>query len=92
MNTMCKIIYISGIVGSGKSFIGELMSQKYHIPFLKEPVSVDQINLYYSGQMRAIDYQNMVVTNKFHSIKQMIKSESHILVERCFDEDQIFCE
>jgi deoxyadenosine/deoxycytidine kinase len=87
----CTIIFISGIVGSGKSYIGTYISKKYNIPFLKEPLTETEINNYYAGTMSAIVFQTKIIENKIKEIKQLLQNNKIILVERHFLEDKIFC-
>lgn len=98
---MIIIITISGVIGSGKSSITEILSQELGTKAFYEPVQNNPIlPMFYHGNKMveegkwetnpyAFELQIYYVSKRFDMLKQAVQEDNNIL-DRSIYEDEIF--
>lgn len=85
------MIVLSGMIGSGKSSLTEILSKKIHTKAFYEPVDKNPVlPLFYSDPKKyAFLLQVYFLTKRFESIKKAMSDDNNIL-DRSIYEDKLF--
>lgn len=89
--TMKGTICVDGVVGVGKSSLGELISKKYNIEFYEEPVTDNPIldKFYYDKKRWSFPLQVFFLNKRFKMIKNASELEACVM-DRSIYGDVIF--
>jgi|TARA_B100000497_G_scaffold7809_1_gene7953 deoxyadenosine kinase len=87
-----NIIGISGIIGVGKSTLGNNLSEKLQYNYLKEPVETNEyLESFYKDMSKySFPMQVYLLNHRFKQHQQMVWSDNSTIQDRTIYEDVIF--